>query len=234
MLSLEIKNGSAIRKTENTPGKKEERGSSLSLLPEEIFEMILGFVPIHEYPRLSLTCKSWKKSLENVQKPLEEQVQTFLATHGYKPAPDQEKRMPREIELSSKQLKKIPDFLYLAPNLQTLKLNGNQLTELPLSLALCSQLTHLDLSNNKFTTFPSVLLKMGKLKQVNIKQNPLISKPASAPFKLETDPNIRRINSSKEALPQAQNLTQVSPFRFGSPVRSQRDHREADFSGKNC
>ncbi|MEJ1464879.1 MAG: COR domain-containing protein [Candidatus Sedimenticola sp. (ex Thyasira tokunagai)] len=83
------------------------------------------------------------------------------------------------LEITARELGKLPEFLGQLKQLQTLHLTNNKITELPESLGQLKQLRRLILSNNELTNLPESLGQLEHLEILDIANNKLTELPES-------------------------------------------------------
>jgi small GTP-binding protein len=83
----------------------------------------------------------------------------------------------RELDLSYNQLTKLPCEIGEFKNLTTLDLSYNQLTKLPSEIGELESLTEFDLSNNKITQLPSEITELKNLTELDLSHNHLTQLP---------------------------------------------------------
>jgi Leucine-rich repeat (LRR) protein len=77
----------------------------------------------------------------------------------------------RDLSLSCRNLRFIPDEIYNFQNLQILCLNGNEITEIPPGISKLSQLRTLLLHNNKISFFPAEICELKELRKLSFHTN---------------------------------------------------------------
>lgn len=78
-----------------------------------------------------------------------------------------------QLDLSFKQINKLPKQIDCLKNLQILNLSYNALTDLPWEIGNLKNLKSLDLSYNKFVEFPGIIGKLESLENLNFAANQL-------------------------------------------------------------
>ncbi len=84
-----------------------------------------------------------------------------------------------KIDLSSNQLKIVPESISHLTNLTTLDLSFNQLTTVPESISHLTNLTTLNLSSNQLTTVPESISRLTNLTTLDLSSNQLKTVPES-------------------------------------------------------
>lgn len=86
-------------------------------------------------------------------------------------------RKVKALDLSEKNLTKVPTKVFRNPQLQVLLLDKNQLKDLPADIQSLRSLQYLDISNNKCTNLPTLTGKLLKLRFLNLSKNDLKKLP---------------------------------------------------------
>jgi len=82
------------------------------------------------------------------------------------------------LDLSNKELTKVPEQVFTMSSLTTLNLSHNKLEgALPAEIQHLQNLRHLDLSNNNFTGVPAEIGQLKKLETLNLSDNALTGLP---------------------------------------------------------
>ena len=108
------------------------------------------------------------------------------------------------LDLSGKELSRLPDEVTELTEMQELRLDYNSLTELPTSIIKLKNLIRLHLNDNKLTKLPSEIGDLKELRRLDVSYNQLVSLPTS----------IQKLNQLEELRLNANRLTEL-PSEIG-------------------
>lgn len=83
------------------------------------------------------------------------------------------------LDLSQKELVKVPSEVFLFTNLQELNLSENAISELPQEISKLKNLRYLNLYKNKLKTIPSEIVELRKLQVLLLSKNRIELMPSS-------------------------------------------------------
>ena len=110
-----------------------------------------------------------------------------------KPSPAIEKPIANKLDLSNKNLKKIPDNVFSQTNLEELNVSNNQLTgSIQAEIRHLQNLRILDASNNLMTGVPAEVGQLQNLEILNLSNNQL----TGLPYELGNLKNLKTLNIS--------------------------------------
>lgn len=81
------------------------------------------------------------------------------------------------LDLSGKDLTKIPEYIFACKNLKSLNLSNNNLKEIPIELSFLKTLKKIDLSNNSITQVLSRTFELSGLEVLNLNNNKIKNLP---------------------------------------------------------
>ena len=127
----------------------------------------------------------------------------------------------RELDLSRKELKELPDTLWGLTNLTYLSLSHNQLTQLPPDFAQLSNLTKLYLGDNQLTQLPPDLAQLSNLTTLNLIGNQLTQLPPKITALTKLSTLYLSGNQLTQLPPEVAQLTKLSTLYLSGNQLSQ-------------
>lgn len=104
-----------------------------------------------------------------------------------------EKQSKKILDLSSKQLEKVPEYVFSQTKLEQLDISGNHLTgAIQAEIRHLSDLEILNASNNNMTGVPAEIGQLSKLRILNLSNNQL----TGLPYELGNLKNLETLNIS--------------------------------------
>lgn len=168
-------------------------------LPREMWNLIFSHPSFEDIPNCARVCKCWCKLLKDerlkkifickfIRLKAKNESARSIAKECEEKQNFSELIKIRYLDLSSRDIKTLPDEIYHLSGLRSLNLFNNDLVTLPPSFFRLTKLTSLDIRGNKFTEVPKVILELKSLDCLEIDENKIEVVPLSLKGKVITLP----------------------------------------------